>query len=93
LSFFPSGAGQPAQPGALLSDDSVLLTALKQAEESNDLIVRLFEPTGQARVTTLSLPALGMETEVSLSPFEIKTLKVEVQTRRFVAVDLLERGI
>ena len=65
LSFFPSGEGQRAERGIVLSDAVTQVTALKLAEEGEDLIIRLYEPTGQARTTMLSLPFAGMETTVS----------------------------
>ncbi len=91
ISFFPAGLGKKAQPFAVLSDDAVQMTAAKQAEDGRGLIIRLFEPTGQARKTTLSLPFRGLEHEVSLSPFEIKTLRIDPETKTVVETDLLER--
>ena len=92
LSFLPGGRGKTPKPLAVLEDDVVLVTAIKQAEEGDDLIVRLFEPTGESRSTALSLPALGKKLKVNLSGFEIKTLKVSVRTGRIREVNLLESG-
>ncbi len=92
LSFFPSGAGEKPLPGVTLSDDVVLVTAIKQAEEGRNLVIRLYEPTGQARTTVLSLPFAGIEEEVALGGFEIKTLRVDLEARRVEEVNLLEEG-
>jgi len=54
MSFFPSGAGSRPKPFAELSDDVVQMSAAKPAEDGNGLIVRLYEPTGKPRTTTLS---------------------------------------
>jgi len=91
LSFFPAGAGERPKPGALLSDDAILLTALKWAEEGDAIVVRLYNPTPDARRTSLALPFVGVETDAALSPYEIKTLLVDPASRHVREADLLER--
>ncbi len=93
LSFYPSGIGRKPKPGAVLDDDVVQVSCLKLAEDGDDVIVRLFEPTGQARRTTLSLPFIGVKTRVELGPFEIKTFRVSRRTRKVTEVDLLEKPV
>ena len=80
-------------PGILLSDDVVQLTAFKRAEDSENYVIRLFEPSGQARTTTLTIPALDVEHVVKLKAFEIKTFLFVPQTRTFTETNLLERPI
>jgi len=77
----------------ILSDDVILLTALKQAEGCERLILRLFEPTGTGRATTVTIPSLGFEHEVSLSGFEIKTVAVDAATGEVFETDLLEKRL
>ena len=91
LSFFPPGLGRKPKPLAVLSDDVVQISAIKRAENGNDLIVRLFEPTGTPRSTALSLPAINKEHEISLKGFEIKTLRINLETKEIREVDLLEK--
>jgi alpha-mannosidase len=93
LSFFPHGEGEQPAPALTLDDDVILCNALKQAERSEDLIVRLFEPTGSARSTTVRVPAHGIEQEVSFGPFEIKTFRIDGATGRLVPVDLTEADL
>ncbi|MFQ3550381.1 MAG: glycoside hydrolase family 38 C-terminal domain-containing protein, partial [Armatimonadota bacterium] len=93
LSFFPSGLGKKAQQFIKLSDDAVNITTIKKAENDNNLIVRLFEPTGNARKTTISLPFCNIEKETELSAFEIKTLKVDITSKTITEVNLLEEDI
>ena len=93
LSFFPSGKGKNPKPLAVLSDDVVQITTIKQAESSNDLIVRLFEPTGRKRNTVLSLPSLGKRIRITLAGFEIKTLRINPKTGKYIETNLLERKI
>ena len=89
----PAGTGDKVCSGVSLSDDAVQLCALKMAEESDQLIIRLFEPTGKERDTRIAIPFLGMEFNVSLKSFEIKTLAVDIHKKTFSEVDLLEREL
>ncbi|HQK96048.1 MAG TPA: glycosyl hydrolase-related protein, partial [Armatimonadota bacterium] len=94
LSFRPSGTGERPKPLVTLSDDAVVLSAAKRAEGDDEaLILRLYEPTGQGRETRLSLPWLGGELSVALSPFEVKTLRVNPDTGEVTETDLLEQGV
>jgi len=92
LSFFPSGQG--AKPGAFatLTGPAVQMTALKQAEGGQGIVVRLFEPTGQKRTTTLSLPGMGLKQRVSLNAFEIKTLIVDAASGEVEETNLMEEA-
>ena len=91
LNFFPPGTGKKPAAGALLSDPVVQITALKREEQGDGLIIRLFEPTGKPRRTTLTLPFARVKTKLRLEPFEIRTLRFDLKTRRFSETDLLER--
>jgi alpha-mannosidase len=93
LSFSPSGAGKKPKPLALLDDDVVQISAMKIAEKGRDLIVRLFNPTDRSRSTTLHLPALARRIRMTLGAFEIRTLKINTNTGKWRAVNLLERPI
>ena len=93
LSFYPSGDGTKPKPLAVLSDNVVQITAIKQAENNNDLIIRLFEPTGRERTTILSLPFIRKKINISLGGFEIKTFRINPGTGKYNEVDLLERNI
>jgi alpha-mannosidase len=90
LNFFPSGEGTKPQLGIRLSDPVVRNSVWKIAEDSDDMIIRLFEPTGKARHTTVSIPATGASTRIKLGGFEIKTLRLKRRGCRFVDVNLLE---
>ena len=91
LPFCPSGQGKSPRPLAEVADSVVQVSAIKKAERGRALVVRLFEPTGKARRTTLRLPALRMSRRVDLGGFEVKTLKIDLATRRWTEVNLTER--
>lgn len=93
LSFFPSGVGKELKPLAVLSDEIVQITAIKMAEDGDDLIIRLFEPSGKKRTTTLSLPCIGIAKEITISAFEIKTLRVDVKNGEVAETDLMEKKL
>jgi len=93
LSFFPSGDGQPAAPFLTLSDDIVQVTAVKKAEDGGDLIVRLFEPTGQARNTKIAFPFARISKDISLDGFEIRTYRVDLKSGVWTETDLMEKAL
>ncbi len=93
LSFFPSGQGRKPKPIAVLSDNIVQITAIKRARTNNDLIIRLFEPTGKPRTTVLSLPFARKKVRLSLQGFQIKTLRFSRRTSKITETDLLEKPL
>jgi alpha-mannosidase len=90
LVAFPPGGGKAAVPGAVLSDPVIQMPAMKLSEDGRLAVVRLFEPTGSARQTTLSIPTLGVQAPLSFRPFELKTLTVNLASRLVRETDLLE---
>ncbi len=93
VAFPPGTGGLPALAGAVLSDEAVQMPSLRVIEDGRRLIVRLFEPTGRARTTTLTVPALGLSLDTRLGPFEIKTLAIDLETRRVCETDLLNAAM
>jgi alpha-mannosidase len=93
LCSFPSGKGNLAVPSLILSDKAIQVTAMKMAEDKNWLVIRLFEPTGKGRESKISLPCLDMECVLSMSPFEIKTIAVDLGTKEIFELDLIERKL
>ena len=93
LSYYPAGEGTPPLPGIQISDSSVLMTAFKQAENGDGQVLRLFEPTGKERATTISVPALGILQEILLKPFEIKSFRVAADAKCLIETDLMERPV
>jgi alpha-mannosidase len=91
LSYWPPGDGQLPAAGPVLTDGIVQMAVFKKAEDANDMIVRVFNPTDRRRTTTLSIEATGTKAPVKLEPLEIKTLRVNGRTGRAREVDLLER--
>jgi alpha-mannosidase len=91
LAYFPPGGKKRALPGAVVDGEAVEVTAFKKSEDGNDIVVRLFEPTGKARTAVVKLPAFGASTKCRLKGFELRTLRFNRRTRTFAETDLLER--
>ncbi len=87
VSFFPSGEGERPLPAVVFGDQVVQAPAIYM--DGDDLIVRLFEPTGTPRSTLLDIPILDIQTEVALGAFEVRTLRVSRHERTVTAVDPL----
>ena len=83
----------PATHSFFSSDaNGTVITAIKQAEDGNDLLVRMYEWEGKPATVKLSLPAgatAGSATDLmeaddstapstTIAPFEIKTVRVKV---------------
>jgi alpha-mannosidase len=93
LCCFPTGKGNKTEPGIILSNQAVQLNTFKIAEENNNLIFRLFEPTGRIQKTTIKIPYLNIEFDVELNRFEIKTIAINIETKEYFETDLLERKL
>jgi len=93
LSFFPSGTGKKPKPLAMLNDNVVQITAIKRAQSNNDIIIRLFEPTGKKRRTVLSLTFINRKLKLEMNAFEIKPLRINQGTKKITEVDHLDRKI
>ena len=95
LSFFPTGCEKSLEntikPFASLSDNVITLAVFKKAEKSDDSVIRLFNPTAETRKTTLTLPAIDFKGEFTLGGYEIKTISMNIKTKKVKEVDLMER--
>jgi len=90
LPFTPSGLGAKPAPMVIFSNPDVEMSAFKLAERGNDYILRVFEPTGRRQHTKIDLPVLGISHEIRLAPFEIATLRLDVDNKRLLSENMLE---
>jgi len=71
--------------------DNVLVSVVKQHEDSEDLIVRAYETDKAQTRATIHLPRFGRSFEALFGPCEIKTFRVPVDpTKPVVETNLLE---
>jgi alpha-mannosidase len=74
--YHPGGNLPASQAHLAVEPASVIVTAIKQAEDNADLVVRAFETTRTATHATLRLLFLGRTIEADFGPGEIKTWRV-----------------
>lgn len=92
LSFFPSGHGSPVLQGPVLNGDpAIIMSACKKAEDSNLLIIRLYNASARDTKTTLTIT--GTKSPIKFSPFEIKTFKADFSGENLNECDMMERII
>jgi alpha-mannosidase len=60
----------------VIPPDQVVITACKQAEEGDDLVVRLYEPHGQQARVEIDLPLGGARFTAEAGPHQIKTYRI-----------------
>lgn len=89
--FHPAGRLAPTNAFAEASPANIVVGALKQAEDGDDLIIRAYESAKIATPATIGLPLLGREIRAAFGPGEIKTFRVPRDPGLPVAeVNLLE---
>jgi alpha-mannosidase len=55
---------------------AVMVSALKQAEDGNGYILRLYESMGEAAEAQIRIPCLGINDSIRFAPFEIRTFRL-----------------
>ena len=68
----------------------VLVSAIKLAEEGDDLILRCVETTGLQTKASIDLRFANRKWKGDFKPYEIKTLRVNKKTGAVKEVNLLE---
>ncbi|MEW6236695.1 MAG: glycoside hydrolase family 38 C-terminal domain-containing protein [Candidatus Omnitrophota bacterium] len=76
LPCFPIGEGERRQPFILIEGGAALAAAFKKSKNSEDYILRCFNPTAKERKVTLHFPKMGIAEFVHFQSFEIKTFKL-----------------
>ncbi len=74
-----------------VNPDNVAVSALKKAEDGNDLILRCYETDGRATTATLQLGFIRQEWKGNFRPLEIKTLRFPSTGGEISEVNLLEK--
>jgi alpha-mannosidase len=82
--------GKLPKSGSFLSSDkpNIVVSAVKPAEDNNDIIIRCVETSGVKTDAKLDLAFAGTQWNGSFNPFEIKTLRLNKGKIR--EVNLLE---
>jgi alpha-mannosidase len=88
-----AGAWPPAASLASCDAPNVVLTALKVAEEGDDLVVRGYETAGRETTTEIRLGLDGRTWNVTWKPYQIVTLRLPVEATAPIVVDMLEEPL
>lgn len=93
LAFSPAGSGGEERPFVTLDHQGVRISSMRLSRDGAGVLVRLFEARGEGARTTLRLPILGVAHEVTLAPFEVKTLRIERDSGAVAEVPMLEDNV
>jgi alpha-mannosidase len=74
--FHPDGSLPLSDSFIAVEPENVMVTVLKQAEDSDDLVVRVVETSKATAHGVIRLPRWGRTIEANFKPGEIKTLRV-----------------
>lgn len=85
-------AGSFPKAGSFLSvdNDSIIVSAIKQSEEGDDLIIRCIESSGIETSATVDFSFINRKWTGNFKPCEIKSLRLNCKTRDIKEVNLLE---
>ncbi|MDR1106927.1 MAG: hypothetical protein LBL44_11275 [Treponema sp.] len=75
-SFHPGSLPPEKSYCEIKGNSTVLVTAIKSAEDGDGCILRAVESAGKAAEADIECPWLGLQGRFSFRPFEIKTLKI-----------------
>lgn len=92
--FHPNGKLPQSDSFIDVQPEAIMVTVVKQAEDSGDMIVRAYETTGAAAHGTITLPKWDRTIEADFAPGEIKTFRVPRDPAQpVVETDLIEWDI
>ena len=94
LESFHDGDLGPTMSFAAVEPENLVLGAVKLAEDSDELVVRVVETAGRAVLARVSFPAWGREVAFDIGPWEIRTFRLPRDGDAApVETDLLERPL
>ena len=89
--FHPDGTLPQSDSFIAVEAENVMVTVLKQAEDSDGLILRAFETSGAFAHASIRLPKLGREIEANFGANEIKTFFIPFDApKAIMETNLLE---
>jgi alpha-mannosidase len=84
--------GSMPKAGSFLSvkNENIIISAIKEAEDGDDLIIRCVETSGMNNTATLDFAFLNRQWTGNFKPCEIKSLRLNKKTMDIKEVNLLE---
>ena len=99
ITTVPHSGERPAiQEGFKISGENVVISSIKQSEDQNDAIIRLYNPTDSTRTATITSPLvireayqtnLQEENQKPLELFASQTLSLNILAKKIVSVRLV----
>ena len=92
--YFPTNPVKKApkvRSFASVAANNVLITAMKKAEKSESLVLRLWETAGKATKTTLTVE--GTKYPIQIGAWQLKTFLVAKRSGKLTECDMIERPL
>lgn len=70
--------------------ENVLISVVKKSEDGKDLVIRAYETHGRETLTNLHLTFAQWTCPLKFKPFEIKTVRINLDTKEITETNLLE---
>ncbi len=77
LACNPPGRGEKCPPVMTVDSMHVAVSALKQAEDGQGYILRLYECMGETAIARIAFPGMGIDEAFAFHPFEIRTFRLQ----------------
>jgi len=74
-----------------ITSDNVVLSVLKQEENGNNIVARFREINGVASDTKVKFNFIDQEYELKFSPYEIKTIKLDLESKTIEEINMIEQ--
>jgi len=74
---YHEGSLEQSFSGIAVDSENIILTAIKNAEDGDGVILRFFEAVGNETVANIDIKFLNIKTTLKFKPFEIKTIKIK----------------
>ncbi len=70
--------------------ENILISVVKKSEDDKDLVIRAYETHGKETTTNLHLTFAQLIYPLNFKPFEIKTVRINLDTKTLIETNLLE---
>jgi alpha-mannosidase len=87
--------GKLPKSGSFLSVNKaeVIVTSIKHAENSDDIIIRMVETSGSPVTAALDLKFVNLTWSGNFGPCEIKTIRLNLKSKKITETNLLEEAV
>jgi alpha-mannosidase len=89
LSFFPSGDGEQVKTLIKLDNNTVIISAFKKQIDSENYLLRLYNTNNSDQIVNVTIPLLDINTTLKMGKYEVKTLLIDIQSKKIIETDML----